>query len=232
MLTSAAVHSLSAPTHPYEDRYRLLGNSHPHVRSAGRGHVYAVMDGVGGAPMGMHAAQLVADRVAEFFVRPEIPPTSEGMNTLLLDINAEAHAWGMIEGTDRPRAATAATVAWFHPERRKLHVFHVGDTMALHFDGETLRRITREHGTGRAIHRYVGQGAGFLLDRHEVPFEEGEVLCLVTDGVTKALSIHDVGNVLEELSDPERAAREIVVRARIRGSRDDITALVVELEEW
>lgn len=232
MLTAAAVHSLSSPAHPYEDRYRLLGEGHPRVRAARRGHVYAVMDGVGGAPMGMRAAQLVADRLAEFFDRPEIPATPDALNTLLVDMNAEANTWGLIEGAERPLAAAAATVAWFYPERRRLFVFHVGDTMALHFDGDSLRPITREHGVGRAIHRYVGQGAGFHLDRHEIAFEEGEVLCLITDGVTKALRVHDVRDVLAELPDPQRAAKEIVARARNRGSRDDITALVVELEEW
>jgi serine/threonine protein phosphatase PrpC len=38
--------------------------------------------------------------------------------------------------------------------------------------------------------------------------------------------------VLDEVPDPERAAKEIVTRARARGSRDDITALVIELAEW
>jgi serine/threonine protein phosphatase PrpC len=31
---------------------------------------------------------------------------------------------------------------------------------------------------------------------------------------------------------PEAAVRELASRARARGSQDDITAIVVELEEW
>lgn len=232
MLTNAAVYCLPSRDHAYEDRYRLLGERHPWVRAARRGHIFAVMDGVGGAPRGMRTAQLVADRLSDFFERPQPPATVEALDALLVAVNDEANAWGNIAGTERPLGAAAATVAWFVPDVRKVYVLHVGDTMALRFDGQTLRPIAREHGVGRAIHRYVGQGAGFRLDRHEIAFDEGDVLCLVTDGVTKALRVHDVREVLDEVPDPDRAAKEVVARARARGSRDDITALVVELEEW
>jgi len=44
---------------PYEDRYRLLTRDIPLVGKSGRGELLAVMDGIGGASMGMAAAQAV-----------------------------------------------------------------------------------------------------------------------------------------------------------------------------
>jgi serine/threonine protein phosphatase PrpC len=58
------------------------------------------------------------------------------------------------------------------------------------------------------------------------------MLVLATDGVTKALSEANVAEIMRELPTPVRASREIVERARRRGSEDDITCLIAELEEW
>ena len=41
---------------PYEDRYRLLTKDIPLVGKSGRGELFAVLDGIGGAPRGMAAA--------------------------------------------------------------------------------------------------------------------------------------------------------------------------------
>jgi serine/threonine protein phosphatase PrpC len=209
----------------------MLGPRHPKVATAGRGHIYAVMDGVGGAPKGMQAAQLIADGLVAFFGTTSFAPSQEGLIELLRTINDRAHALGFIEGSDRPLAAAAATVAWFSPSER-VHILHVGDTMAWRFDGERLVPLTRVHGDRKILSRYVGQGSDFQLDCSSVAMEEGEMLVLATDGVTKALSQPEVAAIIRELPTPARAAREVVERARRRGSDDDITCLVAELEEW
>lgn len=232
MITVTGVASVKGKDHELnEDRFRLLGAPVPFVTRAERGHLYAVMDGVGGAPLGMRAAQHAADRLPAFYRDPAVPATARGLHDLLAVVSAEIRGWGMVPGTDRPLGAAAATVAWFSPSRT-LTVHHVGDTAAYRYDGERIHRLTREHGSGRAIYRYLGEAPGVALDHETLPFDEGDVLCLVTDGVTRTMTPDRIRDVLAEVPDPERAAKEIVVRARARGSRDDITALVVELDEW
>lgn len=232
MITSVGVASVKGLNHHLnEDRYRLLGGNVPVVEHAHRGHLFAVMDGVGSAPKGMRAAQCVADTLTRFYTDPTVPDTADGVARLLEAANQEINAWGTMPGSDRPLGAAAATAAWFAPTR-KVVLFHSGDTVAFHFDGRGIRRLTREHTDGRAITAYVGQGASFRLDVERVAFEVGDVLCLVTDGVTKSMVDGDVEAVLAELTPPDAAARELVARARGKGSRDDITAVVVELAEW
>jgi serine/threonine protein phosphatase PrpC len=231
MITSAAVHSLTSPRHAYEDRSLMLGPRHPKVAAAGRGHIYAVMDGVGGAPQGMQAAQLIADGLVAFFDNAAFAPSQEDLVALMRTINDRAHALGFMAGSDRPLAAAAATVAWFSPGER-VHILHAGDTVAWRFDGERLIPLTQTHGEGKMLRRYIGQGPAFALDCCSIAMEEGDMLVLATDGVTKALNAVDVAAIMRELPQPARAAREIVERARRRGSDDDITCLIAELEEW
>jgi serine/threonine protein phosphatase PrpC len=190
------------------------------------------MDGVGSAPKAIHAAQRVADRLLEFYTRPEIPSTPGGLNQLLAEINDEIFGWGFVEGTRLPLGATTATVAWFSPDQR-LTAFHIGDSLAAWFDGDRCRPLTRDHSEGRTLRRYLGQGPAFELDQTTIEFEDGDILCLVTDGVTKVMSVEEIGAVLRDLgARPERAAQELAETARGRHSPDDITALVVQLEEW
>jgi serine/threonine protein phosphatase PrpC len=232
MITNAVYRNeQGVKSRPCEDRFRVLDARVPLVRNARRGFLYAVMDGVGSAPKALRAAQHVADRLTDFYCLPDIPATSQGIYDLLMQINREIREWGVIDGTDRPLGAAAATVAWFAPDRR-LVVFHTGDTFAFVFDGSTLIRLTREHTDGRGITSYLGQGERCRIDVEGVRFEEGDILCLVTDGVTKSMADDHIEAVLKESGGPEIAVRELVSRARARGSHDDITAIVVELEEW
>jgi serine/threonine protein phosphatase PrpC len=116
--------------HAYEDRYRLLGGGVPAVARAGRGHLYAIMDGVGGAPLGMRAAQHVADRLTAFYTDGAIEASVKGLLGLCQAIDREVNAFGLIQGEDRPLGAAAATVAWLDDRARRLGIVHAGDTTA------------------------------------------------------------------------------------------------------
>jgi serine/threonine protein phosphatase PrpC len=231
MITDAAyVNVQGVKSRPCEDRFRLLDARVPIVRSAERGFLYAVMDGVGSAPKALRAAQHVADRLIDFFRVEYIPATVRGIYELLFDVNNDIRSWGLMEGTDRSLGAAAATVAWLSPQGKAI-LFHGGDTVASRFDGE-LRRVTREHTDGRAITNYLAMGEQCRIDVETAALEEVDLLCLMTDGITKTMADDQIEAVLRETREPGRTARELASRARARGSRDDITAVIVEIEEW
>ena len=227
--TSAVATIKSMDHHLYEDRYRILGGDVPLVRKAGRGQIFAVMDGVGGAPRGMEAAQHIADVLTGFFTDPSVPPSAAGIETLVRRASDTIHTWGLMEGGDRPMGAAACTAAWLAPDRR-LWTIHVGDTAAYRLDGTTLKPLTRGHG-GRALEMY-GVGPALRVDVHNHRLDEGDTVCLVTDGVTRVLDPGRIGAVLVENPDLQRAADTLAQVARSARSRDDITVLLVDLEEW
>ena len=214
---------------PNEDRYRLLGSAVPLVRRLNRGHVYAVMDGASDAPFGMRAAQLVADRLLDFYRDPTLAPSAASLASLLHAANDEAYGWGFIAGTQRSLGAAAATVAWLQPQGH-LHVLHVGDTFAALFDGETLTPLTPPR-AGRVLERFVGQGPGFRLDCRTIRIREGDLLLLVSDGISGVMDLAAMADALRETGDLDRTARTLADRARTRGSRDDATAVLIEVEE-
>jgi protein phosphatase len=232
MITVAGVATIPGLNHPFnEDRYRLLGGDVPVVRAAGRGHLYAVMDGVGSARKGMKSAQLLADALTRFYIEPAIEASVEGLCAIIASANREAHGWGVDPATGMQLAGAAFTVAWFEPAGN-VHLFHCGDTAAFRFAGSEVERLTGEHARRGVLAHFLGQGTTFYMDVLSVPIAEGDLLCLVSDGVTKALSTGELGRLLEGNAPMATMARGICATARALGSADDITCAVVELEEW
>lgn len=215
----------------YEDRFRMLSLEAPLVRDAERGEVFAVFDGIGSAEKGREAAQLMCDRLTDFFKRPDdYPATWQGLQLLLMQANLEIHAWGMDEKGTRTQGGCAGTVAWAYGD--DLWLFHAGDTMAVCDTGDAIYESTPDHQRNDgAITRFFGQGPDLRLDidRHEL-FDYERIL-LMSDGVTKVMAKKQAALVVRETDDIVHAAREVVRLSLSRGSWDDITVMVVDVAE-
>ena len=230
-------HSVNKRGRPNEDRFRILGGGwvQPDERPSAfgerrQGQVIAVMDGIGGAPQGMAAAQAVADRLVELY-RAERDLCEEWILALLDDLNREIHAWGLMEGSSRPLGATTLTLAWL-THAAELRLYHIGDSSAYLLQRGAIRLLTTDHSNGRDLERYLGQGEGFVVDRLAVHFTPDDTLCLVTDGVTKRVNKHRIEAILNAYAgEPGLAARMLVEHAVRTGVQDDVTAVVLELAE-
>ena len=220
---------------PYEDRYRLLTRDITLVGSSGRGELLAVMDGIGGAPMGMAAAQAICDELVRFYKEPkQFSPDVQGLTRLLHDANIAINDWGVMEGTDRPLGGAAGTIAWIRDLR--LTLYHAGDTAGLLLrPSEKPRVLTSLHEYDGGITRYFGLGRNLQIEVISEVLEYGDLILLVSDGVTKVYSTTEAASLVQEIydrtGDVGAAAQELAVRSRSRRSADDITVMVIEVEE-
>ena len=221
---------------PYEDRYRLLTKDIAIVGKSGRGELFAVIDGIGGAPRGMQAAQAVADCLVDFYRKPEhVAANSLGLNDLLLQANQVINDWGCIEGTDRPLGGAAGTIAWIHDQR--LTLFHAGDTAGILLrQNHSPRLLTGLHEYDGGITRYFGLGRRLELEVKSERLLVGDLILLVSDGVTKVFSTTEAANLAQEIYDKTggdigMAAQELAIRSRSKKSVDDITVMLIEVED-
>jgi len=217
---------------PNEDRYRVLHAGIPLVAKAGRGEVFAVFDGIGSSPRGGESAQAMCDALSDFFLQT-ITEEDDGVSSLeriLRKTNEDIYAWGH-SGSRKPAGGCAGTVAWF--QAGQVIVLHAGDTAAFLLKEDIFLSLTRDHGSGRYLDNYFGRGASLVVDVITAAVEEGETVVLMSDGITKVLSQEEIGDTISRFlaDNVERAANELCRLAQRRGSQDDITALVVEIEE-
>jgi len=76
----------------------------------------------------------------------------------------------------------------------------------------------------------MGQGSGFQLDIKSYALNSDDIICLVTDGVTKGVRQHEIQQILEDYAgEPYTAAKMLVETAKRKKVQDDITALVIEI---
>ena len=139
-----------------------------------------------------------------------------------------------MEGTDRPLGGAAGTIAWIHDQR--LTLFHAGDTAGILLrKNHPPRVLTGLHEFDGGITRYFGLGRRLELEVKTFPLFDGDLILLVSDGVTKVYSTTEAANLVQEIYDKTgdigMAAQELVIRSRSKKSVDDITAMVIEIEE-
>lgn len=224
----AAVAEMKGTKHQfYEDRYRLLPMEIETVGNAGRGELFAVFDGVSGAPRGMAAAQAMADALLKFFEEPQdYAPAAEGLSRLIQTANVDIHDWGVMPGSDRPLGACAGTIAWIHNGEATL--FHAGDTEAWLLQSGNCTCVADSSRDGKVLVDYFGQGKNLAMKIRTFPFARGNRLLLFTDGVTKVLNQPAIEEVLRSSGPIDRAVRSLVEAAEHRRAPDDVTALMIE----
>jgi serine/threonine protein phosphatase PrpC len=201
------------------------------VENQNRGELFAVFDGIGSAPEGRHAAQFMADHLIKFYRNPaDYPASWEGIRSLLFEGNMEIYNWGFKPGTDIPLGGCAGTVIWILGEA--LYVFHAGDTSAVHIRDEKISELTQPHQLpDGAIFRYFGLGPNLKISVDSIFIDELDRILLMSDGVTKVLHPLDAAGLTNEHVDISQGVNTLALRSQNLGSTDDITAMLVEIEE-
>lgn len=205
-----------------------LGTALDRVR---HGALAAVADGVSGGAQGRAAAELAVRSLIEgFYCVPETLGTSRALQVPLFAFNRWLHAQGQGE-TMRNSATTFTALAL---RGRRAHLAHVGDSRAWRFADERLTRLTTDHTRPEPDLRHVliralGMEPELRLDHAVIELAEHDRLLLTTDGVHGVLSDRRIAAILAQRASTEATAAELVETALRSGSKDNATALVVDI---
>jgi PPM family protein phosphatase len=204
--------------------------------------LFAVADGMGG-----HRAGEVASATALEALRAAVA-SGTGLGDAIT--NANAAVFGKA-GNDQELRGMGTTLTAVVPDGNGVLVGHVGDSRAyLLRDGE-LRQLTTDHSLveelvreGRlteeqaAVHpqrsiitRALGVEDNVEVDVYSVPLLPGDRLLLCSDGLTTMLRPNDIAALLRREADPTRAANLLVDAANAAGGEDNITTIVIDIED-
>ncbi len=203
--------------------------------------LYAVCDGMGGANAGEVASGLAAQTLAaEVAKGTPIRAAAEAANAAVFQ-----RAHDNVEQTGMGTTLTA-----FILEGSTARFAHIGDSRAyLLRDGE-LRQVSDDHSLvgemvrdGRlteeeaAVHphrsilsRALGTEPKARIDEFTEDLLPGDVLLLCSDGLSGPVAADAIKLALTR-SDPQAAAERLILEARKQGGPDNITAVVVHLDE-
>ena len=208
-----------------------------HVFDQDRG-IFGVFDGAGGmagAYRASHQARKFFQterlrHMAPYAFRHESPRTAE---IWLIRTLHKASAY--LEG-DPDAGLTTATVARVveHRGDETLVWASIGDSRLYIVRNGIVRQLTKDEGVGRFIEKSLGMpgAAGTVTQIGHEPLVRGDVIILVTDGITgdygsEVVSREELSAWVEHARTPEEAAKTLIEKSR---KHDDGTAIVVRIQ--
>ncbi|MBR3383330.1 MAG: Stp1/IreP family PP2C-type Ser/Thr phosphatase [Clostridia bacterium] len=219
-----------------------------YVPAEGALPVVIVADGMGGHRAGEIASGMAVERIVRF-----MDSSDEGLSSISLlrqavnDANRDIFDLAM---TDDRCTGMGTTVVMALLERNKYTVANIGDSRLYHFDGQRLRRVTRDHSyvqelvssgliteeqakdhpQRNLVTRAVGTSRFEKADVGVKSWKDGDVLMLCSDGLCGTVDDRDMERVLLGSADLPEACDKLAELALELGSTDNITVVLVKNE--
>jgi protein phosphatase len=214
-------------------------------------HLYLVADGMGGQERGEQASGLAAEIIPR--VVHDRLAAADDAPCAVRQALAEANAAIVRAGQSQPvgrRMGTTAVVAV--EQGGQVYVAGLGDSRAYLIRNGGVEQLTVDHSVAQALvlsgalspqearhspwqhvlHKFLG--CAEMQEGAEVrPFtpQAGDRLLLATDGLTNHVEPADLSNGTHDGADPQSWAESLVELALKRGSRDNVTCVVVAFEQ-
>ena len=209
--------------------------------------LFIVADGMGGQERGEMASGMAVDIIPRAL--HDCLACKESAEDALSHSFQRANQAIVDAGKDQPfgrRMGTTAVCALHQNDR--VYVAGLGDSRAYLIRGNRVEQLTIDHSVAQALvltgaltaeeartspyqhvlHKFLG--CANLTDGAEIkPFtpEAGDRLLLASDGLTNHISDDDLRKGTLEYPDPQDWAEHLVSVALERGSRDNVTCIVV-----
>ncbi len=215
------------------------------------GGLFVVADGMGG-----HAAGEVASEMAVEIISKELGSLrglADGAAFERVRHAIRAANQAIFERTlaeaDKRGMGTTTTVLVLGAHRYVIG--QVGDSRAYLFRGGQFLQITKDHSYvqeqvdaglltadqarthpySNVITRCVGANEDVVPDVYFGTLEQGDVLLVASDGLTGMLEDDQLAKIIESDSTPELVVSRMIAEANRHGGLDNITAIVVRIDE-
>jgi protein phosphatase len=225
-------------------------NNEDRLFADAKSHVFLVADGMGGQDSGERASGLAADIIPRV-VSARLEAHEDPGKAVQSAIN-EAHQAIIREGQQQQSSRRMGTTAVVAIESQdQVYVAGVGDSPAILVRGEEIRQLTVDHTVADALARngtitpeqartspwrnvlYKFLGCSEMTEGAEVvPFtaQAGDRLVLASDGLSGFVDHDDLRRGAAEFPDPQKWADHLVQLALERGSKDNVTCVVVAFD--
>jgi serine/threonine protein phosphatase PrpC len=214
--------------------------------SYARAPLFVVADGMGGAQAGEVASQIAVQAFEQGL--PDEGSPEERLATRVREANTEIYER---QRAEHQLAGMGTTLTAAYVDDAHLAIAHVGDSRAYLFRDGKLTRLTQdhslvdelvrrgklteeqaaEHPQRSIITRALGPETSVEVDTWSYPARAGDVLLLCSDGLTSMISEERIGQILASADGLDRAADALIAAANEAGGRDNITVVLVRLED-
>ena len=215
-----------------------------------RGMVFAVADGMGGHAAGEVASRIVVDALEALVEQPASSP--DDVAALLRDANRRILDSQADSPEQRGMGTTVAGLTVVDAGGREHWVvFNIGDSRVYRLADNRMSLVTRDHSEVRAlmdaglidaseaarhplrnvITRSLGSDPAPSPDVWVLPPTPGERFVICSDGLSGELDDREIMLVARKYADPQIAADQLVAAAVKAGGRDNVSVVVVAVDD-
>jgi protein phosphatase len=221
-----------------EDSYSILENH----------HLFVIADGMGRHAAGEVASKMAVEGIGESFEKrldpsfvPEgvLPKRASMLRNAILFANEKIyHKAHDVE--EYAGMGTTVVSCYFSPNNQRVYIAHVGDSRCYRYRGTSLTQITKDHTLGAAgiqgrsssvLSRAVGVEERVEVDMTMESPLPGDVYLLCSDGLSRMVTDEEIGQTLGEVRDLNACVAKLIDMANARGGRDNITTILVRVED-
>jgi protein phosphatase len=218
--------------------------------------IFAVSDGMGGHDFGEVASFIVVNALNDFTIGHKMKPSRkrhekfayiQAFQELIEQTNHNILEYAAENNANENMGATLSGLIAFSDEVAPVNI---GDSSTFLFENSSLRKLTTDDneasmlketesselaGNGKRLTKYFGlpKSSGILTATvsEPVPLKIGQIYVVASDGLTDALTIDDMSNIIgENPSNIETTANHLVDFALNSndGGRDNITVVMIK----
>jgi serine/threonine protein phosphatase PrpC len=178
-----------------------------------------------------HDAFVAAVRAANAAIHDAADGLSEqrGMGTTLTAVAPLRLAAGEPPALSITNVGDSRTYVFRDGELRQLSVDH-SYVQELLSEGLVTAEEARVHPRRNIVTRALGIDGSVSPDAWVIPLVVGDRYLLCSDGLVDEVTDADIAAVLRDVTDPNRAASELVAAANRNGGRDNVTVIVVDVQ--
>jgi protein phosphatase len=221
-----------------EDSYSILEDH----------HLFVIADGMGRHAAGEVASKLAVDAIADSFsqnIRPSwspdgpMPKRAGQLRDAILVANEKIFAQAR-EVDEYAGMGTTVVACYFSPNNQRVYIAHVGDSRCYRFREGTFHQLTKDHTLGAAgiqgksssvLSRAVGVEEHVEVDLTMESPLPGDVYLLCSDGLSRMVTDDEISATVGAVTDLDACSAKLIEMANARGGRDNITTILIRVED-
>lgn len=200
-----------------------------------KGMAFCIADGVSSAEAGKEASETAVERfLTEYFKTPDMWSVSRSGEQVLSAINLRLYRKSHAFKQDNKGYLT--TLSCMIIKGVHGHLFHVGDSRIFRFRAGEFEQLSRDHitilGQGKSfLSRALGMDNNIHIDYSSLELKAGDIYLLSSDGLHDFIPTTDLIDNLTQDSHPNDIAKQLCELALNNGSDDNISCVVVKIDQ-
>ena len=198
-----------------------------------KGHAAVIADGLSSANCAAQASQMsVCHFIEEYLATPETWSVKKSAAKVISSLNKWLYSRQLIADEKGLSEQWFSTFSAIVLKGDRGHIFHVGDCQIVKINSDGYQELTKDHATvSGTLTRALGADSHIEVDYKYTSLAPQDIIMLSCDGVHHFVKPKQIRQLLKENANLEHASKAICQLASEQGSQDNLTCLLIKVEQ-